>query len=134
MLKSLIAGFVIALAGCAGTPVASTATAPTAIQQAIEGSPEAQIKVAGNASASSTRTLAGLLAAHKVTLAQAQTYRAVIASALDQLHAAERDLTACRAASGPATAAGDPCRLSSGELVLLALTNITNIKTALDAK
>lgn len=144
MKKSLILALTLAaaLVGCGGTstvssgasPPVATSTSTTVVQQAAAGSPEAQIVVGAQGVTAATTTAAQLLRAGKLTLSQAESYRVVIGAASTALHGADTALQACRKTSGPAPKTGaDPCTPSVGDLVVLAVANVANIKRVLDA-
>lgn len=122
MMKALIAGFVIALAGCA-TPIS------------VGPSPEAQIKTGADTVKAVTVTANKLLANHLITVTQAKSFRNMLVASGESLHDAETDLLACRVATGSAQdTVPDPCWPKVSDVVTIALANIAGVKKALDAK
>jgi hypothetical protein len=129
-LFALFLGVVLSLGACGTAPPSSD---QTAIQQAAAGSPEAQITVGGRTITAVSRTIVGLSQAGKLTIPQLEAYTGALKTANAQLHEAELSLETCRK-TNPQGVATDPCRLTVGELIGIALTNIANIKRVIDAK
>lgn len=133
--RALILAAAFAIAGCAATTSGTSPPGTTVVQQAAAGSPEAQIVVGAQSVTAATTTATQLLRAGKLSQSQAESYRVVIGAASTALHSADAALQACRKSTGSKPGASpDPCTPSVGDLVLLAVANIANIKRALDAK
>lgn len=106
-----------------------------AITQVGLPSPEAQITAGAQAATAATTTATVLLREHKITVPQAKSYRNMLVAAGESLKDADTELVACRAKTGstPKTSP-DPCWAGIADLVRISLTNITDVKKALDAR
>lgn len=106
-----------------------------AIQQIGLPSPEAQITAGAQAATAATTTATVLLREHKISIPEAKSYRNMLVAAGESLKDADTELVACRAKTGstPKTSP-DPCWAGIADVVRISLTNITDVKKALDAR
>lgn len=123
MKRTLAALALAAIAGCA------------AITQVGLPSPEAQIATGANTVTAATTVATVLLREHKITVPAAKSYRNMLAASGESLKDANTDLEQCRKDTGstPATSP-DPCWAKVGDVIRIALENITSVKRSLDAK
>lgn len=124
-MKKLIHAIVVGLllGACA---VTGTAFGPT---------PEAQIATGANATSAAAATGTALLKGGRITAAQAKSYSAILHAASDHLHAANKDLEACRAKTGSTSQTKpDPCAATVASDVGLAVSVIGDVQKALDSK
>jgi hypothetical protein len=98
-------------------------------------SPEAQVTQGAQAHTAASTLAANLLERNKITLAQAQSYRAMLGTASAALDGSAATLRACRTANaGAPGAVPDPCAVTVTTDVNLALGVLTQIEAALKAQ
>src|SRR5205085_5502223 len=98
-------------------------------------SPEAQIATGANTVTASVTLATVLLRDHKITVPQAKSYRNMAAAAGESLKDANGELEQCRKDTGSTAATSpDPCWAKVGDVIRIALENITSVKRSLDAK
>lgn len=95
-------------------------------------SPEAQIKRGADTQTAATDLTATLLQRNKITVVQAQSYRAMLGTASAALDGSAATLRACRAIdTKPPANGGDPCQQTVAGDVSLALAVLTEIEKTL---
>jgi hypothetical protein len=114
---------------------AALMVACSAITQIGLPSPEAQIKAGADTISATTQTATRLLQTQSITVAQAQSYRAMLGSAAEALKDVNTDLVACRAATNSnEKTSPDPCYAKVKDVLVIALDNIAAMKRTLSAK
>lgn len=122
MMKALILGFALAVAGCASIT-------------AVGRSPEAQIANGAATVTAVTITANKLLSSHVISVTQAKSYRNMLAAAGEALKDANTELLACRKDTGStAETSPDPCWPKVADVVTIALENVVSVKRAVDSK
>lgn len=98
--------------------------------------PEAQIKRGADTQTAAVNLAASLLQRQKISLAQAQSYRAMLGTASAALDVSAGTLRACRSVSVAPVPAGaaDPCQQTISADVGLALSVLTEIEKTLQAQ
>lgn len=119
MMKALILAFALAVAGCASI----VSVSPT---------PEAQIKTGADSVKAAETGATIALRDHKISVAQAKSYRNMLVTAGEALHDANTELERCRKDTSSTSATSpDPCWLTIRDVVNIALENIGSIRKAI---